>query len=287
MTPKSKTLIVVLGPTAAGKTDYAISLARELNCHIINADSRQVFREIPIGTAAPTTEQLALVPHHMVGCKSVVDSYNAAQYEHDVMELLPQLWQRGDNTAILCGGSMMYIDAVCRGIDPMPDVPPELRAEIKRTISEQGLQTLLDELQQRDPQYFAIVDKQNPVRVQRAIEMCRLTGKTYTSLRAGKPKRRPFTIEKRGITLDRELLCQRINARVDAMIDRGLIDEARAVYHLRRHQALNTVGYKELFDFFDGLCSLDTAINRIKKNTRLYAKKQMTWFRRDSDIRWL
>lgn len=279
-------LIVVTGPTASGKTAYAIDLARRLGSEIVNADSRQVFREIPIGTAAPTAAEQAIVRHHFVGVRSVTEPYNASDYERDVMALLPSLWERCGGTVVLCGGSMMYVDAVCRGIDRMPDVPAELRDEIKAQIAEQGLETLLEELRERDPEYYAVVDKRNPVRVQRAIEMCRLTEGTYTALRTGQSKSRDFEIKKIGLMVDREQLCRRIDRRVDEMIGQGMVEEARKVYHLRHLQALNTVGYKELFAYFDGTLSLDEAITKIKRNTRVYAKKQMTWLRRDPSIHW-
>lgn len=281
-----KQLIVVTGPTASGKTAYAIDLARRLGSEVVNADSRQVYREIPIGTAAPTADEQALVRHHFVGVRSVTEPYNASDYERDVLALLPSLWERCGGTVVLCGGSMMYVDAVCRGIDRMPDVPPELRAEIKSQIAAQGLEPLLEELRERDPEYYAVVDKRNPVRVQRAIEMCRLTGGTYTALRTGEPAKRDFEIKKIGLKVDRGVLCDRIDRRVDAMIEQGLVDEARAVYRWRHLQSLNTVGYKELFAYFDGTFTLDEAVEKIKRNTRVYAKKQMTWLRRDASIEW-
>lgn len=281
-----KKLIVILGPTGVGKTAYAINEAQRIGCEIINADSRQVFKEIPIGTAAPTIVEQSLVRHHFVGCKSITESYNAAEYERDVLELLPRLWQLSD-TVIMAGGSMMYIDAVCHGIDIMPDIPAELRAEIKAQISTEGLVGLLEELKTVDPEYYSIVDKRNPVRVQRAIELYRLTGKPYSTFRKGRNRQRRFKIEKIGLSMNRELLCERINKRVEQMIETGLIEEARSVYHLRGLQSLNTVGFKELFKYFDGEWDLSTAVARIQKNTRLYAKKQMTWFRRDQEINWV
>lgn len=281
-----KRLLVIAGPTGVGKTAYAIDVASRLGTEIVNADSRQIFREIPIGTAAPTPAEQALVRHHFVGVKSVSETYNAAQYEADVMALLPSLWARCGDTVVLSGGSMMYVDAVTRGIDVMPDVPAALRAEVKAEIAERGLEPLLEELRRLDPEYYAVVDKQNPVRVQRAIEMCRLTGSTYTSLRRGRAKERPFAVEKIGLRMSREALCDRINRRVDAMIAAGMVEEARNVYPQRHLQSLNTVGYKELFQYFDGLMSLDEAVEKIKRNTRLYAKKQMTWLRRDTSIAW-
>lgn len=281
-----KRLLVIAGPTGVGKTAYAIDVASHLGTEIVNADSRQIFREIPIGTAAPTAAEQAVVRHYFVGVKSVRETYNAAQYEADVMALLPLLWERCGDTVVLSGGSMMYVDAVTHGIDVMPDVPATLRAEVKAEIAERGLEPLLEELRRIDPEYYAIVDKQNPVRVQRAIEMCRLTGSTYTALRRGQVKKRPFIVEKIGLRMSREALHDRINRRVDAMMAAGMVEEARNVYPLRHLQSLNTVGYKELFQYFDGLMSLDDAVEKIKRNTRLYAKKQMTWLRRDTSIVW-
>jgi len=280
------TLVVVTGPTASGKTAAAIALAQRLGCEIINADSRQIYKEIPICTAAPTAVEQALVKHHFVATKSITDYYSASQFETDVMALLPSFWSKG-NYAVMCGGAMLYIDAVCRGIDEMPDISPEVRAAVKAQLAQEGLQPLLDELQRLDPEYYAIVDKQNTKRVAHAVEICRQTGVTYTSLRTGIVKQRPFNIVKVAIGLDRPTLFDRINRRVDLMMEQGLADEARSVYHLRHLNALNTVGMKEMFAYFDGTMDLATARERIKKNTRVYAKKQLTWFARDPSIHWL
>ncbi len=279
------TLIVITGPTGVGKTAAAIEVAQHLGCDIINADSRQVFRGIPIGTAAPTPEEQALVRHHFVQFKELDEYYSAAQFETDVMALLPSLFKRA-NCAVMCGGSMMYVDAVCNGIDEIPDISPEVRTAVKQQWREQGLESLLAELERLDPKYFSQVDKKNPVRVLHAVEVCRQTGVTYSSLRTGRIKQRPFKIIKVGLNMERELLFDRINHRVDAMIEQGLEDEARSVYHLRHLNSLNTVGYKEMFAHFDGTMNRITAIERIKKNTRVYAKKQLRWLQRDTSITW-
>ena len=268
-----------------GKTAAAIEVAQHLGCDIINADSRQVFKGIPIGTAAPTPEEQALVRHHFVQFKELDEYYSAAQYEADAMQLLPQLWQQGDYV-VMCGGSMMYVDAVCNGIDDIPDISDEVRHAVKKLWHEQGLEPLLAELERLDPVYFAQVDKQNHRRVLHAVEVCRQAGVPYSTLRTGKAKQRPFNIIKVGLNMERELLFDRINRRVDAMIEQGLEEEARSVFHLRHLNSLNTVGYKEMFAWFDGTMDRHTAIERIKKNTRLYAKKQLRWLQRDTSITW-
>ncbi len=283
--PASKTLIVITGPTGVGKTAVAIDTAQRLGCEIINADSRQVFKGIPIGTAAPTPEEQALVPHHFVQFKNLDEYYSAAQFEADVMALLPSLWARSDY-AVMCGGSMMYVDAVCKGIDVMPDVSDKVRQATKQQYRDEGLAAMLAELERLDPDYYAIVDRNNPKRVVHAVEICRSTGTTYTSLRTGKVKERPFNIVKIGLNMARDLLFDRINRRVDTMMTLGLEAEARSVYGLRHLNSLNTVGYKEMFAYFDGKMDLETAVARIKKNTRVYAKKQLTWYARDPGMVW-
>ena len=279
------TLIVITGPTGVGKTAAAIEVAQHLGCDIINADSRQIFKGIPIGTAAPTPEEQALVRHHLVQFKELDEYYSASQFEADVMALLPSLFKQGDYV-VMCGGAMMYVDAVCNGIDLIPDISDEVRQAVKQEWQERGINPLLEELQRLDPIYYEQVDKQNPKRIVHAIEVCRQAGVPYSSLRTGQAKPRPFNIIKIGLNIERELLFDRINRRVDAMIEQGLEKEARSVYYLRHLNSLNTVGYKEMFAYFDGTMDRQTAIERIKKNTRVYAKKQLTWFKRDTTITW-
>lgn len=282
----SKTLIVITGPTGVGKTATAITLAQHLHCDIINADSRQIYRGIPICTAAPTAEELAAVRHHFVAIKDLEESYSAAQFEGDVMELLPSLWRQGDY-AVMCGGSMLYVDAVCRGIDQLPDISPEVRSAVKEKLQTHGLASLVEELERLDPQYASTIDRKNTSRVCHGVEICRQAGVPYSSLRTGMAKQRDFRIVKIALNTDREQLFDRINKRVDRMIEAGLEQEARSVYHLRHLNSLNTVGMKEMFALFDGTMDRDTAIQRIKKNTRVYAKKQLTWYRRDPEITWV
>ena len=281
-----KTLIVITGPTGVGKTAAAIQLAQRLHCDIINADSRQIYRGIPICTAAPTPDELAAAPHHFVAFKGLEESYSAAQFESDVMALLPSLWQQGDY-AVMCGGSMLYIDAVCRGIDNLPDISPEVRAAVKEKLASEGLESLVEELEQLDPQYAATIDRKNTSRVCHGVEICRQAGVPYSTLRTGTAKQRDFNIIKLTLNIERDQLFDRINRRVDSMIEAGLEQEARSVYHLRHLNALNTVGMKEMFAIFDGTMDRKTAIERMKKNTRVYAKKQLTWYRRDPDITWV
>ena len=281
-----KTLIVITGPTGVGKTATAIELAQQLHCDIINADSRQIYRGIPICTAAPTPEELAAAWHHFVAFKELDENYSAAQFEADVMQLLPTLWQHGDY-AVLCGGSMMYVDAVCRGIDNLPDISPEVRAAVKDKLAREGLESLMEELERLDPQYAVTIDRKNTSRVCHGVEICRQAGVPYSTLRIGLAKQRDFKIIKLALNIERERLFERINKRVDRMVEAGLEQEARSVYHLRHLNSLNTVGMKEMFSLFDGTMDRHTAIERIKKNTRVYAKKQLTWYRRDPDITWV
>lgn len=280
-------LIVITGPTASGKTGMAIKLARELGTEIISADSRQLFREIPIGTAQPSAEELAAVRHHFIGTLSLGDYYSAARYEEDVMRLLPEIFARCNGTAVMCGGSMMYVDAVCRGIDLLPTVSPEIRQYALALWQEGGNEAVIDRLRRLDPAYLETVDLKNHRRLVHALEICLESGRPYSELRTGAVKPRPFEIEKYAIDLPREVLFDRINRRVERMMEEGLLEEARRVFPLRTLNSLNTVGYKELFAFFDGLWDLPTAVARIQKNTRVYAKKQLTWLRRDADVRWL
>ena len=278
------TLVVITGPTASGKTSLSIDVARRLGCEIISADSRQLFRDLPIGTAAPTTEELAAVPHHLVGTLSLSDYYSAARFEEDALSLLPDIFNRSGGYAIVCGGSMMYVDALVNGIDIMPTVSADVRAKLTRLAEEQGSEGLLALLEIIDPEYYMAVDKQNTKRIVHALEISMQAGVPYSALRTGTKAIRPFDIKKIAIELPRETLFDRINRRVDAMIANGFVEEARSIYHLRHLNSLNTVGYKELFEYFDGTMDLDTAIARIKKNTRVYAKKQMTWLKRDESV---
>ena len=282
---KGTTLIVLLGPTGVGKTDLSIRLADAFQIPIINADSRQIFAEIPIGTAAPTAEQLARTKHFFVGTHRLTDYYSASMFEQDALAIVEEQF-RTSNLALMSGGSMMYIDAVCNGIDDIPTVDDETRAWMKKRLADEGLPALVEELKRLDPEHYEIVDRQNPRRVVHALEICHMTGKTYTSFRTNTKKNRPFHILKIGLDRPREELYDRINRRVDEMMAQGLLDEARRVFPLRHENALNTVGYKELFRHFDGEWSLDEAVERIKGNTRRYMRKQITWFKRDASINW-
>ena len=277
------TLVVITGPTAVGKTALTIQLAQHYGVPIINADSRQIYRELKIGTAAPTAEQLQLVKHYFVGTKSIDDYYNASMYEQEVLELLDA---ERSTFHVLSGGSMMYIDTVCNGIDDIPTVRDDIREEMKRRYAEEGLEALCEDLRRLDPEHYAIVDRQNHRRVIHALEICYQTGRTYTSFRTQQKKERPFRIVKIGLNRDREELYNRINERVDQMMEDGLLDEVKSLVSKQNTNALNTVGYKELFDYLDGRWSLDEAVERIKGNTRRYARKQLTWYKRDADMRW-
>ena len=280
-----KTLIVILGPTGIGKTELSLQVAEHLASPIINADSRQIYAEIPIGTAAPTRGQQARVKHFFVGTHSIDDYYSASMFEEDVLSTLHSLFLHSD-TALMCGGSMMYIDAVCNGIDDIPTVDALTRATMKRRLETEGLPTLLAELKALDYEHWKIVDHNNPRRVVHALEICTMTGKTYTSFRQHAVKPRPFHIVKIGLTLPRATLYDRINRRVDAMMALGLEAEARSVYAKRHLNALNTVGYKEMFEHFDGTTTLPEAVFKIKSATRRYCRKQQTWFKRDPSIQW-
>ena len=277
------TLIVITGPTAVGKTALTIELARYYNTPVINADSRQIYRELKIGTAAPSEEQLKQARHYFVGTKSIHDYYNASMYEQEVMSLLSESTTQIN---LLAGGSMMYIDAVCNGIDDIPTVRDDIREEMKRRYQEEGLEALCADLQRLDPEHYAIVDRQNYRRVIHALEICYQTGKTYTSFRTQAKKERPFRIVKIGLNCERDILYNKINARVDEMMENGLLQEAERLYKFRQLNALNTVGYKELFDYMDGRWPFEEAVERIKGNTRRYARKQLTWFKRDEQIQW-
>ena len=283
---KHKTLIVLLGPTAVGKTELALQLAEYLASPILNADSRQLYRDLPIGTAAPTPEQLARVKHYFVGTLAITDYYSAARYEADVLALTEELFKTHD-TLLLSGGSMMYIDAVCRGIDDIPTIEPETRELLHHRLNDEGLEALKGELRLLDPDYYAQVDLKNTQRILHALEVCYQTGHPFSSFRTATHKQRPFRIVKIGLRRDRADLFARINSRVDQMVADGLLEEARALLPYRHENALNTVGYKEMFQVLDGTWELPFAVERMKKNTRVYAKKQMTWFSRDPDIHWI
>ena len=283
---KNKTLIVIAGPTASGKTAFAIDMAKALSTVILSADSRQFYKEMSIGTAAPTEEELSQAKHYFVHHISIEDKYDVADYERDALQLLDELFKTHD-AVIMTGGSGLFIDAVCNGIDAMPDVQPEIREKVQTLLDEGGLKALQDEVQRLDPEYFAIVDQQNPRRLQRALEVCYQTDKTFTSFRSGHAVQRDFAIKKYAILWDRQELIERIDKRVDMMMEQGLLEEAKALYPKRHLNALNTVGYKELFASFDGDCSLKEAVEQIKIHTRQYAKRQMTWLRKDTSYQWI
>ena len=280
-----KYLIVIAGPTASGKTATAITIAKALRTVIISADSRQFYREIPIGTAAPTREELSEVEHFMIHNLSIEDRYDVADYEKDVLLLLKKLFQNHD-AVVMTGGSGLFIDAVCNGLDSIPDISDETRNRVNDLYEKGGVVALQNELQHLDPEYYEIVDKQNPRRLQRAIEVCYQTGLPYSSFRKNNTKERDFKIIKLALLWERNELITRINKRVENMISDGLVEEARSVYHKRNLNSLNTVGYKEMFQYFDGDISLNEAIELIKISTRQYAKRQMTWLRKNNDYRW-
>ena len=280
---KDKTLIVITGPTGVGKTEAALRVAEHYNIPIINADSRQIFSEIPIGTAAPTVEQQQRVQHYFVGNHHLEDYYSASLYEQDVLDLINS---QHASISLLSGGSMMYIDAVCNGIDDIPTIHPEIRERMMKQLEVEGLEQMCKLLQELDPEHWEIVDKNNPRRVIHALEICIQTGKTYTSFRSNTVKERPFNIIKIGLNRDRDELYARINQRVLDMIDEGMIEEALRVYPKRTLNSLNTVGYKELFEYLDGLTTLDETIFKIQSNTRRYARKQLTWYKKDVAFQW-
>jgi len=280
-----KTLIVILGPTGIGKSDLSINIARHFNTEIISSDSRQIFKELSIGTAVPSLSDLKRVKHHLIQNLSIRDDYNASKYETDALKIISQLFQKKD-TVILCGGSMLYIDTICKGIDIIPDVNQEIHTQILKEYNENGIEHLRLKLKNIDPDYYNIVDLKNTNRIIHALDISLTTGKPYSSYRKGLKKIRPFNIIKIGLNTDRQKLYDRINLRVDKMIKNGLIEEAKNVYPFRQLNALNTVGYKELFDYFDKKSDLHYAIKKIKTNTRHYAKKQLTWFKNDDEIHW-
>jgi len=280
-----KTLVVLTGPTGVGKTELSLRIAEALGSPILSCDSRQIFKEMSIGTAAPTPDQLKRVQHYFIASKSIQEPYSAAKFEAETLSLLNTLFESHE-TVLMTGGSMMYIDAVCKGIDDMPDVDPVIRQELANLYKTNGLAPILEELKRLDPVYFEQVDRQNPKRVIHGLELCRMTGKPFSTFRKDTAKERPFKVVKICLNRDRQELYNRIDARVDQMMIQGLEEEARNLHHFRNLNALNTVGYKEMFDYFDGHFSLEQAVITLKFNTHKYARKQLTWFRRDSDYHW-
>ena len=280
------TLLVLLGPTGVGKTVGSIRIAEKLSSPILSADSRQLYKGMSIGTAAPTPDQLSRVKHYFVGILSPEEYYSASRYEEEAITLIEKLHKKHP-VVVMVGGSMLYIDAVCQGIDEMPTIDDELRKDLQQLYRKEGLDPIRQQLKLLDPVFYRQVDLKNPKRVIHALEVCLMTGKPYSSLRTNLRKKRPFRIVKIGFTRERKELYDRINARVDDMIDNGLIEEAQRLYPLRHLNSLNTVGYKELFDSFDGKYDLNTAIEKIKQHSRNYARKQLSWFKRDKEIHWI
>lgn len=281
-----KKLLVLLGPTGVGKTELSVSLAEYWNCPIISADSRQLYKGLSIGTAAPTERQLSRVPHYMVGTLEVEEYYSASEFETDSLKIISELHQTND-ILIVAGGSMMYIDALCKGIDEVPTIDENLRKELYDLYEKEGLEPIRSQLKVLDPVFYDQVDLKNYKRVIHALEVCLMSGKPYSSFRTNTTKQRPFEIIKIGLMRNRDELYQRINLRVDKMMEEGLLAEAEKFYPLRMNNSLNTVGYKELFKYLDGEWTLDFAIEKIKQNSRIYSRKQMTWFKRDMDINWI
>ena len=280
------TLLLIVGPTGVGKTELSLRVAEHFGCPILNCDSRQIYRGIPIGTAAPTEAEQARVKHYFVATRELEEDYNAGQYERDALALLEELFATHE-VVVMTGGSMLYADAVCDGLDDLPNVPAEIRQQVKEAYEQGGLEWLQAEVQRLDPDYWQVVDQQNPARLAHCVELCLTTGKAYSSLRTNTRKERPFRIIKIGLERDRAELYARIDKRVEQMVKEGLVEEARSVYPKRQLNSLQTVGYRELFAHFDGEYDLNRAIELIQQNTRHYAKRQMTWFRRDKDIHWL
>ena len=280
-----KTLIVIIGPTGIGKSDTAIEIASRLSTEIISADSRQLYRQIPITTAAPSEEDMQRVKHHLVNILNLDDYFSASRFEEEALNIISEIHKKSDY-AVMCGGSMMYVDAVCSGIDDIPTIPDDIRDSLSKEFTQNGYDWLCSELQRLDPIYHRQVDLKNTKRVFHAVEICKTAERPYSELRLGVKKQRDFNIIKIGLTAPREIIFDRINRRVEKMIEAGMIDEAKKVYPYRHLNSLNTVGFKELFKYFDGEWDLQTATARIQKNTRVYAKKQMTWFKRDDEIEW-
>lgn len=281
-----KTLLLIVGPTGVGKTELALRVAERYGCPIVSCDSRQIFREIPIGTAAPTADEQRRVKHYFIGERSIEEAYNAGQYERDALKLLDVLFAKHD-VVVMTGGSMLYADAVCKGLDDLPSVPSSVRADVQREYGSKGLAWLQSEVQRLDPVYWEEVDRQNPARLAHCVELCRVTGKPYSALRSHAAKERPFRIVKIGLDRPRAQLYARIDERVKQMMAAGLLEEAKAVYPKRALNSLQTVGYKELFAYLDGQYDLERAVELIQQNSRHYAKRQLTWFRRDKEIHWL
>ena len=278
-------LAVVVGPTGSGKTDLAVELAVRYGAPVVSADSRQIYRGLAIGTAQPDEAQLRAVEHHFIATHDITEDFNCGEYEVRALALLERLF-RDHDTVIAAGGSGLYVKALCEGMDDLPTADAQLRAELTRRMADEGVEALAGELRLLDPDYWEVVDRSNPARVQRALEVCIQTGRPYSQQRSGVRRERPFDIVKVGIDLPREMLYERIDRRVDAMMAAGLEQEARRVYGYRHLNSLQTVGYREMFEYFDGKISLDEAVELIKRNTRRYAKRQLTWFRRDAEIRW-
>lgn len=281
----SKTLIVLTGPTGIGKTKTGIQIAKHFKTEIVSSDSRQIFKEMTIGTAVPNKHELSEIKHHFIHSHSITENYNASRYETEALKLLEQLFQNHE-TVVLVGGSMLYIDAICKGIDLMPDADQEIRKELKARFENEGLAGLRLQLKKLDPEYYNKVDLKNPNRIIHALEISIMTGKPFSSFRSNTLKKRPFSIIKIGLNCDRTILHERINKRVDLMISEGLIEEAKSVYPLKHLNSLNTVGYRELFAWFDGEITKEKAIELIKRNSRRYARKQITWFRKDEEVVW-
>jgi tRNA dimethylallyltransferase len=285
MTMSTKRLIVIVGPTGSGKTDLSITVAEHFHAPIISTDSRQFYRGIPIGTAQPDAEQLQRVEHHFIASRELTDDFNCGAYEAEALQSLEQLFQKHD-VVVAVGGSGLYVKALCEGMDNMPEVTPELRESLAHRLANEGLEALCEELRERDPEFYEQVDLKNQARVVRALEVCIASGRPYSSFRTGERRKRNFDIIKIGVDMPREVLYERIDRRVDIMVEQGLEQEARSVSHLRHLNSLQTVGYREMFDYFDGITTREEAIELIKRNSRRYAKRQLTWFRRDEEIAW-
>lgn len=281
----AKTLVVLTGPTGIGKTSVSIKIAQHFQTEIISADSRQIFKELEIGTAVPTPDELSVVKHHFIQTHSIKENYNASRYENEALEVIDQLFNKYD-VLLLVGGSMLYIDAICKGIDVMPDADPEIRADLKQQLEEEGIEALRLQLKKLDPDYYHMVDLKNPNRIIHALEISIQTGKPYSSFRSNTEKKRPFEIIKVALNCERQILHKRINMRVDEMVKNGLEQEVRSVYPQKQFNSLNTVGYREWFSYFDGEITRDKAIELVKRNSRRYARKQITWFRKDEKVSW-